>query len=301
VPVVTRTRTPRFKSKTIDDLVIDDERSFAHVGLYADLKEVLRRDRYDFRVLPKSRSQRWDRALFLNLTFWGNGAEGDVLVDDHLSADVVAHVAWHHLAAKAFSRASDDLACRSFGELVLCEAIASAFDVYLIGRLLGHAPRSSFLETQVSAMAETARAAGQSEAGFRALIGGVARDPERAFEDLRQLLFDAMHALRGCSTAPAALSVLTSFEGHRFGSLLHRYELSNWLLYARAYGDAAVAPDPEVRALDRTLRKAREPLEWLVSAWVRPTLLAKGVLKTASLRYERHRGPVLSRRYPRTR
>ena len=284
MPPVTKAQTRAFQTRTIDDLVIDDEASFAHVALYADLKEILRRDRYEFRVLPKSAEPRWDRALFLNLTFWGSGSEGDVLVDDHIAADVVAHVAWHHLAARALrpSRASRETKPQSFGALVLAEAIASAFDVYLIGRLLGHARRSLFLETQVTAMAETTRAAGMSERRFGGLLEDVAREPERAFEDLRQILCDATHALRVCSTADAALSVLASFDRHRFGALLHRYELSNWLLYARAHGAEAVARGAAVVAVDRALRKDEDSLEWLVTAWVRPALEGSGTRGGAS-------------------
>src|ERR1019366_9879676 len=179
--------------RKLDDLVIDDEASFRHVGLYADLKEILRRDGYEFRVLPASSEGRWDRALLLNLTFWASGTGGDVLVDDHLSADVVAHVAWHHLASRALPSPP------SAEALFLGEAIASAFDVYLVGRLLGHAPRSTFLATQVPAMADAAGAAGLSAEGFEVLLERIAADPERAFEELRELLYDATSALFGCS------------------------------------------------------------------------------------------------------
>ena len=68
-------------------------------------------------------------------------------------ADVVAHAAWHYLAARALAPAAGR--SLSVDALFLGEAIASAFDVYLVGRLLGHAPRSTFLETQVPAMAES--------------------------------------------------------------------------------------------------------------------------------------------------
>ncbi|MGD0525940.1 MAG: hypothetical protein ABSE49_12395, partial [Polyangiaceae bacterium] len=107
----------------LDDLVIDDEASFRHVGLYGELKAILRRDAYDFRVLPARSEGRWDRALLLNLTFWASDAGGDVLVDGHLAADVVAHAAWHHLAARALPSPP------SAEALFLGEAIASAFDV----------------------------------------------------------------------------------------------------------------------------------------------------------------------------
>ncbi len=260
---------PRFRDRTIDALAIDDERSFRHVALYADLKAIVQRDGYVFRVLPKARGARWDRALLLNLTFWGAQGGGDVLVDDRLAADVVAHVAWHHLASRAL--APKGKGAPSAEALFLGEAIASAFDVYLVGRLLGHAPRSSFLATQVPAMADAASEAGVSATAFDALLRGIARDPERAFEDLREMLFDASTALVECKDADDALGVLSRIEGHRFAPLLHRYELSNWVLYARAYASTC-ARDARVRAVDRALRKAKSALDWLTTEWVEPAL-----------------------------
>jgi len=253
--------------RTIDELKIEDERSFKHVGLYGDLKEVLRRSGYTVRVLPPALAGRWDRALFLNLTFWGAEAGGDVLERDRTPADVVAHMAWHHLAAKAFRGVTP-----SADALFLGEAIASAFDVYLVGRLLGHAPESSFLETQVPAMAEAAQAAGMSDADFEKMLDGIAEDPERAFEDLRALLFDATRALLGCATAEDALAALAGFDGHRFAALLHRYEMSNWVLYAKVYAPGAAAGDARVREVDASLRGAKVALDWLDEKWVRPAL-----------------------------
>jgi hypothetical protein len=261
---------PALRSLTLDELEIDDERSFRHVALYADLKEILRRDSYRVRVLPEALAGRWDRALFLNLTFWGAGAEdaGDVLDGTVIPADVVAHMAWHHLCARAVGPGAP-----SVNALFLGEAIASAFDLYLVGRLLGHSPDSSFLATQVPAMAEAAQAAGLSDEAFEALMDEVAREPERAFEDLRALLFDATGALVACRSVADALVALEPFEEHRFQPLLHRYELSNWVLYARAYAGAATSSDERAREVDAALR---EPgvvsLDWLTAKWVTPGL-----------------------------
>ena len=259
-----------FDERTIDDLIIDDEISFRHVALYAELKNTLKHAHYMFRVMPAKSAARWERALLLNLTFWGASSGGDVLVDDHLPADVVAHAAWHHLAARAFAEKSG--APLSADALFLGEAIASAFDVYLVGRLLGHAPHSSFLESQVAAMADAASAAGVSDENFEALLQSIASDPERAFEDLRQLLFDASTALVSCADAAAAMNVLERLDAHRFGPLLHHYELSTWVLYARAYASAALAPDERVRAIDKQLRDAKESIEWLRDHWLSPSI-----------------------------
>jgi hypothetical protein len=258
-----------FDRRTVDELAIGDESSFRHVALYADLKDVLRRAAFPFRILPKTSPPRMDRALLLNLTFWQADAGGDVLVDQHTEADVVAHAAWHHLAARAFSSTRDQRL--SPAALFLGESIASAFDVYLVGRLLGHAPRSTFLETQVPAMAATAGAAGLSEAAFGKLLLGLSRDPERAFADLRELLYDATVALLRCRNGEQAHAALSALDGHRFSSLLHRYELSNWVLYARAHGGPARS-DPRARAVEGALRKAKSPLAWLEANWVGPAL-----------------------------
>jgi hypothetical protein len=252
----------RFRSVLLSDLHVEDERSFRHVGLYEELKQVLRSDGYRFRV-PDPEPASWDRVLFLNLTFWDPGAQGDVLPGATIPADVVTHVAWHHLARKALGPASATADGLFFGE-----AIASAFDLYLVGRLLGHAPEAQFLETQVPAMAEVAEAAGISEERFEAMLQEVAADPERAFEDLRELLFDAGTALVAADGVEAAASVLARFDQHRFGPLLHRFELSNWVLYTRAHAAHALAPDARVREIDAALRAAPVALDWLERTWL---------------------------------
>ncbi|WP_437939426.1 hypothetical protein [Sorangium sp. So ce341] len=256
----------KLRSLTLDELTIDDERSFRHVALYDDLKQVLRRDGYRFRV-PEGEAS-WDRVVFLNLTFWSQSEQGDLIASEHLAADVVAHVAWHHLAHRALTAASAG-APPSAEALLLAEAIASAFDLYLVGRLLGHAPNAEFLATQVPAMAEAAEAAGLSDDGFEALLESVSADPERAFEDLRALLFDVTTALLVCDRLSRAAEILSGFDAHRFAPLLHHYELSNWILSTRAPGPPP-APDPVARAVDAALRSAPVSLAWLEQRWVRP-------------------------------
>jgi hypothetical protein len=256
-----------FSVLSVDELTIDDETSFRHVALYAELKQVLRAAAYRFRVLPPAPAGQWDRALLLNLVFWQADGGGDLLADRHLPADVVAHAAWHHLASRAVT-GNDGPA--NAGAMFLGEAIASAFDLYLIGRLLGHAPDSSFLQTQVSAMAEAAMAAGLADADFEQLLASVASDPELAFSDLRELLSDATSALFACDSAEAALGALARFDNHRFASLLHHYELSNWILHARAHGHPSAVVEARVQAVDLAMRAAPVALDWLIAEWVLP-------------------------------
>jgi hypothetical protein len=250
------------RTRTLEELEIDDERSFRHVALYEALKGALRRDGYRF-LVPEGGEASWSRTVFLNLAYWSPDAQGDVLAGPHIDADVVAHVAWHHLARRALA---DIPACA--GGLFLGEAIASAFDLYLVGRLLGHAPESSFLETQVPAMVEAAVDAGMREKDVSKLFDAVAAEPERAFEDLRALLFDASLALAACASPAEADAALDRFADRRFACFLHHYELATWVLYAKAYAPRPASCGPEVRRIDDALRASPDALAWLEARWL---------------------------------
>jgi hypothetical protein len=121
-------------------------------------------------------------------------------------------------------------------------------------------------------MAEVAEAAGVADGAFDQLLEQVAGDPDRAFEDLRQLLFDVCIGLQACHTPDDAFRVVSAHGSHRFACLLHRFELANWTLYARAHGAKPDLPDPRVRDLDARLRREPAPVEWLARHWVDPAL-----------------------------
>jgi len=248
---------------TLDDLTIDDRSSFMVVAVYGRLEEILRRSAHRFRIPEGKRTASWDRALFLNLTYWNEDDGADVLCDDHIPADVVAHVGWHEIVSRELARRSSSGSTPAgAAALFLSESIASAFDLYLVGRLLRSAPDCDFVTSQVPLMAECADEAGLPEAGFSALLEEVVRQPERAFEDLRALLFDAATSLVACPGVPQAQAVLEDFGDHRFAPLLHHYQLSNWILYARAYARPRGA-DAVAIEVDRALRQAPVSLEWL--------------------------------------
>ncbi len=268
-------KTKPFRLLSLDELVIEDERAFRGVPLHAELADVLRRAKYRFRVVGEE--GRADHALLLNLTYWSVDAGGDVLASPKIPADVVAHVAWHHLAHRALPQKGKK---PSSDALFLGESIASAYDVYLVGTLLRHARRSSFLDSQVPRMADVAEAAGLDKRGFQQMLAELASAPEIAFGDLRTLLFETTDALFRAKDADEAARVLAAAGEHPFGPLLHHYELSNWVLYARAYADPR--PDRAARALHAQLRDADEPVALLARTWVEPALAKKRVSRSAS-------------------
>jgi hypothetical protein len=263
----------KFRTLGLDQVTVGDEASFRHVGIYARLRAAVRHAQHRFQVPEAGERASWDRALFLNLTYWSPTAESTVLCDAHITPDVVAHTAWHHLAGKFLSGGDGVARPPSSSALLLGEAIASAFDLYLVGRLISVVPESDFIVSQVPIMAEAAEQAGLSAAGFEALLASVSAEPEGAFEELRALLFDAAVALTACTGAEEAQAVLESYVGRRFEPLLHHFQLSNWVLYARAYAPVAPGSEPDAsetaaRALDLTLRTTPVSLDWLDRNWL---------------------------------
>jgi hypothetical protein len=252
---------------TLDEVTIDDEASFRSVGLYERLKDVLRSARHTFKVAEAGENASWDRALFLNLTYWSSAEESSVLPDAHIAPDVVAHTALHHVVSRELQRLAPE-AASSPAALLFGEAIASAFDVYLVGRLVETAPDCDFLASQVPIMAEAAEQAGLDETAFARLIDGVRAAPERAFDELRALLFDAGTALLACADVDAAQAALEGFAGARFAPLLHHFQLSNWILYSRAYARLAPGADEPIHELDRTLRGSGDGLAWIERNWL---------------------------------
>jgi hypothetical protein len=238
----------------LDRLEIDDESSFRHVAIYGALRERMTRDAVTFAV-AKSASE--DDVALLNLAFYRPGDVAEILVEERLTADQLAHNAWHHVCHAHLGDGA-----RSAAGLLLAEAVASAFDAYLVGRLLGHAPGSLFLQTQVPAMADAAYAAGVDESSFEALLERMSQEPEACFESLRALLFDVARGLVACTGADEAAAVLSAHASHLMAPLLHHYELVGWVLFTRAYADPRA---PEIRALeiDAALRSSEDAIAWL--------------------------------------
>jgi hypothetical protein len=240
---------------SLRDLQLLDEASFRHVGLWTTLRTFVERDDQRFWV---AEGASWDHASVLNLVAWGGSA--DVLTDKAIPADVVMHAAWHRAARSALGPAAGTVA-----GLLVAESIASAFDVYLVGRLLGHAPDSDFLATQVPRLTEAALEAGLTEEEVEELFETMAAAPEAAFAELRAVLGDVSLALARAVTPQEAHAALLLAAGRPMGAFLHHFELPAWVLYARAHG---AGEDTAGEALHQALSELPDPLGWLEEHWL---------------------------------
>jgi hypothetical protein len=209
------------------------------------------------RFLVPARPASWDRVAFLNLTFWTADA-GELMPSREVTMDTLCHVAWHQLARRHLGASAREASLAG-------EAVASAFDLYLVGRLLRAAPRARYLHEQVPRMAERAAEAGVHARAFERWLERVATAPEWAFGQLRALLYDAACTLAACRDTGAAARALARFDRHPFAPLLHHYELSNWILHTRAH--ASRRASPRAQALDRALRRSAAPVTDLARLW----------------------------------
>ena len=238
---------------TLNDLAIVDHATMDGVDVYPALTQRLVDDAYPFLVAaPQGGTEDWARVLFLNLTYWGG--EGDVLCDDAIAADVVAHVGWHHAIAQTLHPTGPP----TVSALAFGEAVASAFDIYLIGHLLKQSLHTELLATAVPRIRDVALDSGLDEDAVDNLLIDIAADPEAAFESLRALLFDVTRALVDCTTVEQGADVLDAVREHRFACLLHHFEVSNWVLHMQARGRRQ--PDSATQALDEAMRASSSPL-----------------------------------------
>lgn len=247
------------------DLRIDDEPAFGHVGLYGRLKAALASSGHVFLVPDDGTWVGGDRALFLNQTYWAADASADVLAEASLTADEVTHIALHGLAKRAIVGGAAPRSPRAF---LFAESIASAFDLYLIGRLLRNRPDSAFIETQVPIIRDAAEDGGLHPDDFADLLGEIVDAPEQAFEDLRRLLFDTASRLLECRGPIGGQAAMEAVVDHRFAPLLHHYQLANWVLFCRAYGTADPGEEARVDELDAAMRAAPDALAWLEANWL---------------------------------
>lgn len=248
----------------LQDLIIPDEAAYADFPLWAKLKARLVDREVEMYLADSSGPMaHWADTALINHTIELPRGATEILHDRHVPADALMHTVWHHAGVEAMGTLSN-----TAEGLLLGESVASAFDAFLVGTLLRtESERASALDTQVPAMAEAAAAAGGSPKDFEALLHRMAEDPEGSFEELRELLFDVSMGLLHAGSVDAADEVLSNIHGHVFAPILHHYDLSIWVLYARAYG-RDLKPHPGLRKIDATLREETKPLAWLESHWL---------------------------------
>ena len=248
------------QSVPVSELTIVDEQSFETLALYRALRT--RMDEADpVFLITDPNGDEGERARLLNLGFWDPSSFMEVLTEPVITADQLAHNALHHCGYGALGDAA-----RSLEGLLLVESIASAMDIYWLGRLLAEAPYAEFLESQVPAISEAASGAGASSEEFADLLQLAAENPPKAFGDLRSVLFDTALGLTRAVDVHEADRVLREQSTHQWSVLTHHYAITNWILFARING-SHTSDTKSVLDLDQRLRGVKNPVTELQSIW----------------------------------
>ena len=129
----------------VSERTVEDEEAFGRLPFYRALRAWMDEADPVFLITNEGGDQP-ESARLLNLAFWEPRSFMEVLTEPVVTADQLAHNALHHRGYEALGDAA-----RCLEGLLLVESIASAMDVYWLGKLLAEAPYAEFLETQVPA------------------------------------------------------------------------------------------------------------------------------------------------------
>ena len=203
---------------TLEEMAVVEEDAFRRAGL--DLLGHSRRMLKDLRIarVPEGRGI----ARLVNLLQWDVGEHMEYLDGEVVAADQVVHFAMHHIWDQKLG--SDHPL-----KMLFAECMASASDIYLVGKLSHAGEETDFL-------ADTLESFGSyfemysSEEELEELVIQVVEEPFETMIEAARYLFE----LGSCLLEQVIdMDKLILFQDHLFYPLAHHYNISNWVLTIR--------------------------------------------------------------------
>ena len=203
----------------LSDLAIDEADAFRRAGI--DLLDA---------ALPLLKNHRFivtpgkGLARLADLLNWRAGALCEHIDRRGVSADQVIHFAIHHVL-------DQNLEENHPGAVLLAECLASASDLYLLGKLSQAGEETAFLSDTIESMCSYyemyAAEPDHLEQFFAAFL-------ENPFETMVETACFLFHFGAAFLKSEPDLAVLTRFSENARYPLVHHYNLTNWILTIRA-------------------------------------------------------------------
>ncbi len=223
------------------ELVIEDEADYRAAGLGRLLAlscGFLERAGVRFGVMPEGRGT----ARLASLLSWQVAERLELLDEACVASDQLVHFALHQMVDRRLGH-DDPYA------VLLAETIASASDLYLLGKLAATDREPAFLvDTMESFSAWFELYAGDPDDLERLLASTVA-DPYAAMRSLCRYLLAATAPLLYPRDERSVTDTLTKAARDRAYPLLHHYNTTNWVLSIRARYPRPAAPAEAVDLL----------------------------------------------------
>lgn len=182
------------------------------------------------------------RARLVNLLAWDPSDHLEYLDNNSIEADQVLHFAMHQLAEHTWgsARAVD---------LITAEALASAVDIYLLGKLAEAGEEPGFLIDTLDSWGFFYEQYADEDR-LKQLLQNMIDDPFASFQRLTRFLIKATLPLLRLNDGTALSKHLAECEAEDFYPLLHHYNVTNWVLAVRARGLPVGQDQPDPRLED---------------------------------------------------
>lgn len=190
-------------------------------------------------------------ARLVNLLFWRAGERREYVDGSALYADQVIHLALHQLVDTLVSRSHPR------GSL-FAECLASASDVYLLGKLMGGGEETDFLRDTLASFGTYYEMYAHGEGDLERIIRQLRDDPFAAMTGLASFLEFFCLTLLESDTGEEARQKLLPLTTHRFYPLVHHYHTANWVLSLRNRFTGAAPPPADLERLRARIQDGEE-------------------------------------------
>lgn len=213
---------------TLQELEIFEQDAFKRADIkLLDLSLHLLKD-HRMAVIPHSTGL----ARLVNLLHWDASENLEYLDGEGVLADQIIHFAVHHVMNR-FNQ------CNTAKGMLFAECMASAADVYLVGKLSQAGEETDFLQDTLESFSTYYEMYAVDETHLELMLSTILEQPFKAMMDLANYLFQFGSALLG---AQPDLEKLIQLQEHFSYPLVHHYNISNWILTIRSkfpgYDDA---------------------------------------------------------------
>ncbi len=162
----------------------------------------------------------------MNLLYWRAEAKREYVDGESVYADQVVHFALHQLVATRVSANHPRVD-------LFAECLASAADVYLMGKLIQAGIESEFMQETLTSFGAYYEMYAQDERHFQRLLEQTGETPFTSMLELIDYLERFCLVLLKPGEADAAQAELLPMTAHFFYPLVHHYHVANWVLTLR--------------------------------------------------------------------
>jgi len=248
----------RWQHGGLAELLITDAEVFEVVmpQIWALTCKALQAVRFQWLEQPDdANAARQDVVRRANLLQWRPNDSVVVLSTETVGADELVHLALHHRLFETLGAAED------WHSWLLCEAVASAADVWLLGAMVGSGQQADFVDLQAEVWSQCWLDAARPERSLHDAFERCASAPTEAMCELIEELEGFVGSQR------ASMAIATAADQHLYalnkpwGPLLLHYQVDWWALVLRGHPEPCPTQAQRVQRVRDEIMASESPIE----------------------------------------